>query len=113
MKIGDVVPSTNLFLRTRIKAGQACVYAMGPPSGSPLKIGMAANPVDRREHLQFGNWVALVVHRSIFGGPRLKAIRLEHRLMRSFTTCRISGSWFSIDVAAFDAAIREIFRGQG
>jgi hypothetical protein len=86
---------------------------MGPASGSPLKIGMATNPVARRESLQFGNWVELVIHRSIFGGPRLKTIRLQHRLMRQFKPRRISGAWFSIDVAAFDAAIHEIFHGKG
>jgi hypothetical protein len=86
---------------------------MGPASGSPLKIGMATNPVARQEHLQFGNWVVLVIHRSIFGGSRREAIRLEHRLIRRFDSHRIRGCWFSIDVAAFDAAVREIFHGKG
>jgi len=114
--IGDVVPATNIFCHRRVGVFRACVYAIGPASGSPLKIGTASNPVSRREDLQRGNWEVLVIHRSIYGGFRPEALRLERRLIERFDANRIPGvrgDWFSIDLAAFDAAIREAVCGQG
>lgn len=112
--IGDAVPATNGFAH-RIVGVRACVYAIGPADGRPLKIGVANNAKARRDDLQIGNWVPLVIHRLIFGGTRVEAMRLESKLILRFKRERIPGvrgDWFSIDVAAFDAAIREAIHGQ-
>jgi hypothetical protein len=113
--IGDSVPSTFRFSAKVVRSLRACVYAMGGPDGSPLKIGIASHVSARREELQAGSWVTLVVHRCIYGGSRTEAMALERRLISRFKEQRIVGTrgdWFSIDLAAFDTGLREEIHGK-
>jgi hypothetical protein len=109
------VPATNFFAN-RIMGLRACIYAIGPEPGNPLKVGLACNVKARRDELQIGNWVPLMIHRAIFAGERSSALRLERRLIERLDAFRIPdvrGDWFSIDIAAFDVAIHEEVHGQG
>jgi hypothetical protein len=111
--VGDVVPSTSLFADRVIKMHMAVIYAIGPIEASPLKIGCARHVKSRRDALQQGQWVQLLIHRAVFAGFRSNAFQLEAALFRRFKRERIRGDWFSIDLGAFDAAIREVVHGRG
>lgn len=86
---------------------QAYVYVIGDPGG-PQKIGVAANPEQRRYMLQGASPVSLVISAAI-PATRSEAFRVEayaHWLLRDQ---RLRGEWFDITPNEARNAIGEAF----
>lgn len=76
-----------------------CVYAVGPESGNPIKIGLAENIANRVSGIQTSNWVKLKCHLAAWTPGPAYAKMLEancHKLLDKASK-RISGEWFDIN----------------
>jgi len=76
----------------------ACVYAIGPARGTPIKIGYGRDPNERLSTLQIGNWIELKVHTCAWVVDLMLARRLEmacHELLDKAQK-RVRGEWFTI-----------------
>jgi hypothetical protein len=82
------------------KLGFACVYAVGPLAGRPIRIGWTSTPSGRFSDLQSSHWRELKIHDIMWtaGSPLAKRIEKEaHRILDSRNK-RMRGSWFDITV---------------
>ena len=80
--------------------GGACVYAIGPMRGQPLKIGYSRNVFKRFEQLQMGYWEELQIHHVAWTVGELIALKLEaetHRLLNA-AKLRLRSEWFNVSV---------------
>ena len=78
--------------------GFACVYAVGPCGGRPLRIGWARQLKDRMAALQLGNPKELVLHECIWTAGDMLAIRLFNETVAVFDKAkrRLFGDWFDV-----------------
>jgi hypothetical protein len=78
----------------------ACVYAIGPEKGRPLKVGATGSPQARFSQIQTDNWREMLVHEIVWTlGPPL-ANRLQAEIHRILTKAgrHIRGEWFDVPV---------------
>lgn len=80
-----------------------CIYVIAPHEG-PLKIGIAVSVPRRLTTLQMASPVRLTVRYSV-SFPYDEATALERAVHEALSADRLSGEWFSTDVAAAVAAI--------
>lgn len=82
------------------KLGFACVYAIGPVEGRPIKIGWTATPSGRFTDLQSANWKEMRIHDIMWtpGPPIAKRIEKEAHRILDKAGKRIRGAWFDIPV---------------
>jgi hypothetical protein len=88
------------------------VYAIGPRSGRPVKIGASPNVTRRLADLQIAHWEEIVVHR-IFWCTAAKYAERVHAACRAALTdagAHMRGDWFDLTseeaAAAIEAAAR-------
>jgi len=77
----------------------ACVYALGPAEGAPLRIGMTADPRRELGILQAENWQDLIAHEIVWtaGKPLARRLKAEvHRLLDGEGR-RIRADWFRLE----------------
>jgi hypothetical protein len=82
------------------RLGFACVYAFGPQSGRPLKIGWTSQPSGRFTDLSTSHWTDMKIHDVVWTpGPPL-AKRLEKEIHRILTKAgkHLKGEWFDVPV---------------
>jgi hypothetical protein len=78
--------------------GFACVYAVGPSGGRPLRIGWSRQLKDRMKELQLGCWKDLHIHDIIWTAGDMLAIRLFNEAASVIDKAkrRLAGDWFDI-----------------
>ena len=78
--------------------GFACVYAVGPSGGRPLRIGWSRQLKDRMKELQLGCWKDLQIHDIIWTAGDILAIRLFNDVAATFDKAkrRLTGDWFDV-----------------
>ncbi len=74
----------------------ACVYAVGPLGGRPLRIGWARQLKDRMQELQLGSWKQLSIHHLVWTIGDMLAIRLLNDVTKMVDKRRLHGDWFDI-----------------
>jgi len=74
----------------------ACVYAVGPLGGRPLRIGWARQLKDRMQELQLGSWKQLSIHHLVWSIGDMLAIRLLNDVTKMVDKRRLHGDWFDI-----------------
>jgi hypothetical protein len=76
----------------------ACVYAVGPSGGRPLRIGWARQLKDRMQALQLGSWKELEIHHILWTAGDMLAIRLFNEVAATFDKAkrRLTGDWFDV-----------------
>jgi hypothetical protein len=80
--------------------GFACVYAIGPEAGGPIKVGWTQNPKMRFAQLQNAHWKPLKIHEITWTVGRPLAIRLEgavHKILKDAGR-HLRGEWFDVPV---------------
>lgn len=78
--------------------GFACVYAVGPTGGRPLRISWARQLKDRMEALQLGCWKDLQIHDIAWTVGDMLAMRITsaaHDILDKAKR-RLSGDWFDV-----------------
>lgn len=92
-----------------------CVYVMSVPSGA-YKIGLAADPDQRRRELQCGNPEPISLEGATWPVNSVGAVparELEQMLHRMLAADRVCGEWFRIEfdrlVRAFHLAWRTLY----
>ncbi|TXM69657.1 GIY-YIG nuclease family protein [Methylobacterium sp. WL120] len=78
--------------------GFACVYAIGPEGGGPVKIGWTENPKNRYAQLQNAHWKKLEIREITWTVGRPLAIRLEgeiHKILKGAGR-HLRGEWFDV-----------------
>lgn len=83
----------------------AFVYVIGPPSGGPLKIGIAGDPAKRLRQLQHASAVPLVAFHLCKFSKRSIAAQVEARAHAILAADRMSGEWFACSTEQAEAAI--------
>jgi hypothetical protein len=88
--------------------GFACVYAVGPSGGRPLRIGWSRQLKDRMKELQLGCWKDLQIHDIIWTAGDILAIRLFNDVAATFDKAkrRLTGDWFDVTPEFAQQAIR-------
>jgi hypothetical protein len=86
----------------------ACVYAVGPTGGRPLRIGWARQLKDRMAALQLGNPKELVLHECIWTAGDMLAIRIFNETAAVFDKAkrRLMSDWFDVTPELAQQAIR-------
>ncbi|MHC2552414.1 hypothetical protein ACVJ6Q_003709 [Bradyrhizobium elkanii] len=76
----------------------ACVYAVGPTGGRPLRIGWARQLKDRMQALQLGSWKELQIHHIAWVPGDMLAIRLFNEATATLDKAkrRLANDWFDI-----------------
>ena len=76
----------------------ACVYAVGPTGGRPLRIGWARQLKDRMQALQLGSWKELQIHHIAWVAGDMLAIRLFNEATATLDKAkrRLANDWFDI-----------------
>lgn len=80
------------------RAKYACVYAIGPEKGRPLKIGYATNIATRVNSIQSCNWMTVKCHAIAWStGPKFaQLIEAKCHEILDKASKRITGEWFDI-----------------
>lgn len=86
----------------------ACVYAVGPTGGRPVKIGWARQLKDRMQAIQLGSWKELQVHDIVWTAGDMLAIRLYNETTALFDKAnrRLCGDWFDVTADFASQALR-------
>ena len=97
------------------KIGLGGCYVVGPDEAGPVKIGYAADPLNRIASMQSGNWCKLFLFDLVwFKGP-LIAERVESGALVSLRQAglHIRGEWFNADAEMAASAIRASAKALG
>jgi allophanate hydrolase subunit 2 len=88
--------------------GFACVYAVGPTGGRPLRIGWSKQLKDRMKELQLGCWKELQIHDIIWTAGDMLAIRIFNEAVAVLDKAkrRLTGDWFDVTPESARQAIR-------
>lgn len=88
--------------------GFACVYAVGPSGGRPLRIGWSRQLKDRMKELQLGCWKDLQIHDIIWTAGDMLAIRIFNEAVAVLDKAkrRLTGDWFDVTPEFAQQAIR-------
>src|SRR3954452_22435266 len=86
----------------------ACVYAVGPVGGRPLRIGSSTNLKNRIVCLQPGSWKELTVHHVIWTTNDMFAKRIyaDTAALLDKSNRRMTGDWFDVTPEFATQAIR-------
>lgn len=86
----------------------ACVYAVGPTGGRPLRIGWARQLKDRIQALQLGSWKELQIHHVAWTAGDMLAIRIFNDAASVLDKAkrRLTGDWFDVTPEFAQQAIR-------
>jgi hypothetical protein len=86
----------------------ACVYAVGPSGGRPLRIGWARQLKDRMASLQLGNPKLLEIHHIVWTAGDMLAIRLLNDVAALLDKAkrRLTGDWFDVTPEFAQQAMR-------
>jgi hypothetical protein len=86
----------------------ACVYAVGPIGGRPLRIGWARQLKDRMSALQLGSWKELQIHDIVWTAGDMLAIRVFNDVAGFLDKAkrRLTGDWFDVTPDLAQQAIR-------
>lgn len=78
--------------------GLACVYALGPTAGRPVKFGWCFRPDDRLTKIQAQHWMQLGVHAISWTAGEALARPLEAEINRILDRAgkRLPSGWFDI-----------------
>jgi hypothetical protein len=87
-------PERAIFL----ELGFACVYAVGPIGGRPLRISWARQLKDKLAELQPGSWKQLQVHEVVWTAGDMLAVRLLNEMTGVLDRAkrRLLGDWFDV-----------------
>jgi hypothetical protein len=87
-------PERAIFL----ELGFACVYAVGPIGGRPLRISWAKQLKEKLAELQPGCWKQLQVHEAVWTAGDMLAVRLlnEATALLDKAKRRLTGDWFDV-----------------
>jgi hypothetical protein len=87
-------PERAIFL----ELGYACVYAVGPIGGRPLRISWARQLKDKLTELQPGYWKQLQVHEVLWTVGDMLAIRLLNEAAEILDKAkrRLLGDWYDV-----------------
>ena len=87
-------PERAIFL----ELGYACVYAVGPIGGRPLRISWARQLKDKLTELQPGYWKQLQVHEVLWTVGDMLAIRLLNEVAGVLDKAkrRLLGDWYDV-----------------
>lgn len=85
------------------KMAYACVYAVGPVSGGPIKVTWGVHLPDKLSELQAGCWHELTYHDVMWTLDSGMAVRLKNEVMDRLRyievdgrTKRLQGDWWDI-----------------
>src|SRR5258706_10533383 len=86
----------------------ACVYAVGPTGGRPLRVGWAKQLKDRMSALQLGSWKELQLHHIAWTAGDMLAIRIfnDAAAILDKARRRLTGDWFDVTPEFAQQAIR-------
>lgn len=87
-------PERAIFL----ELGYACVYAVGPIGGRPLRISWARQLKEKLAELQPGCWKELQVHDVVWTPGDITAVRLlgEATALLDKAKRRLTGDWYDV-----------------
>jgi hypothetical protein len=88
--------------------GFACVYAVGPIGGRPLKISWSRQFKEKLLELQGGNWKELQVHDVVWMNGDILAMRLLSEVVSFFDKAkrRLLGDWYDVTPELASQALR-------
>jgi hypothetical protein len=80
------------------RMNMACVYALGPVSGRPVKVSWAGNPKARLKETQTDNWHELRMHELLWTPGRVLAHRLEAEIKAILDKAgrNLRGEWYDV-----------------
>jgi hypothetical protein len=86
----------------------ACVYAVGPSGGRPLRVGWSKKLPFRMKELQAGYWKELQLHHIAWTVGDMLAIRVFNEVAAMFDKAsrRLTGDWFDVTPEFAAQAIR-------
>jgi len=100
------------FRRFTKKQAFHSLYLVTTESGTPVKVGIAANPHARFASHQSSNFVPLRLHRFWWVAGRQISVRIESNFKEHFGDRCIRGEWFDVAlpeaVAFIEATVRAI-----
>jgi len=73
------------------------LYVIQEEDSGPVKIGIAANAVERRVTLQGGNPRKLIIRAIYRGADKANVAAIEKALHAHFATARVVNEWFDIE----------------
>jgi len=77
---------------------RTAVYAIGPETGPPMKIGFSRRPIVRLSSLQTSSPIELRFHLVCWVADKKQAVSLEQRCHARLEAsgCHIRGEWFNL-----------------
>jgi len=95
------------------KQGFHSLYLVTTDDGSPVKVGIAADPMERFAALQTANFVSLRMHRFWWMPGRKITVRIESAFKDHFQAHNIRGEWFDLSLSMAEAFIEASIRSLG
>jgi hypothetical protein len=93
------------FKRFTKRQGFHSLYLVTTESETPVKVGIAADPLVRFNCHQSSNFVALRLHRAWWLPGRPISKRIEKAFKEHFNSRNVRGEWFDIPLAEAEAFI--------
>jgi hypothetical protein len=86
----------------------ACVYAVGPVGGRPLRLGWSKQLQDRMREIQAGYWKQFSIHEVTWTVGDMLSIRVFNEVTAMFDKAsrRLTGDWFDVTPEFAAQAIR-------
>jgi hypothetical protein len=97
-------------LEGRETDGLVYIYVIGPDRESPVKIGVASNPVGRLGNMQVAHWEQLFIHGLFTVYSRGDAFRVEKLCHRRLEDHAMRGEWFNVFAEDAVGTVTEILK---
>jgi hypothetical protein len=110
---GVVVARPHGFQEFIKKQGFHSLYLVTTDTNSPVKVGIAANPVHRLGDLQSANFVELHIYRYWWMPGRRITARIESAFKDHFRSRNVRGEWFDLPLPTAEAFIETSIRSLG
>jgi hypothetical protein len=95
------------------KQGFHSVYLVTPQQSTPVKVGIARDPLRRLVGLQNAHFEQLRLHRYWWLAGRPISTRIEQAFKEQFAHAMIRGEWFDIPLSEAEAFIESTLRAIG
>lgn len=92
------------------KEGFHSIYLISTETGNPMKVGIAADPVDRFNSIQSSNFLSLRLHRYWWMPGRKLTVRIENAFKEQFQNQVIRGEWFDLPLPTAENFIETSIR---
>ncbi len=92
---------------------KCAVYLITVAGHRPTKIGIAIDPSRRRDRIQCGHWMDVILDEQFFVEDKTAAYAIEYKVHQLLKRKQIKGEWFNVRPYEASAAVRRVLQDTG